>query len=49
MIDSANYYYAAYLIVALIYSAYTLSLVVRLRRARRRLESLSAGSGPTRP
>jgi uncharacterized membrane-anchored protein len=40
--QNAEYYYAAYVAAAIVYGAYTVSVLVRTARARRRLELLSA-------
>ena len=46
MIDTAAYYHAAYVLVALTYTGYTVSLVMRARSARRRLDALRGSSSP---
>lgn len=40
MPDNAVYYHAAYVAAAVIYAAYTASVLVRTARARRRLREL---------
>ncbi len=42
MADTAGYYHAAYLVAAVLYSAYAWSLVSRRRRVLRRLAELDA-------
>jgi len=42
--DTSAYYHVAYVWVAVVYAAYTVSIAVRARRARRRL-----AAAPARP
>jgi hypothetical protein len=44
MIDTANYYHAAYIIAAVLYVSYGLSLVLRRRRVLARLAALERGA-----
>jgi len=45
MPDTAAYYHAAYIVVALLYTGYAVSLWVRARRLRDRLHSLAQRGG----
>ena len=40
MADTGKYFVAAYIVAALIYSTYTISLIVRANRVRARLAAL---------
>lgn len=44
MADTASYYHAAYIVAAVLYVAYGVSLIVRRRRVRSRLAALQQGS-----
>ena len=49
MPDTAAYYRAAYIVVAVLYTAYTASIWLRARRVRARLKALAAGGDPSGP
>ena len=48
MPDNAVYYHAAYIAAAVVYGAYTISLVVRTRRARNRARRMRGDEGVAR-
>lgn len=48
MIDTTSTYHVAYVVVAIIYAAYTISLWTRARRLRDRLASGASGASEPR-
>ncbi len=44
MADTASYYHAAYLVAAVLYAAYAVSLLIRRRNVQRRLRDLEGGA-----
>jgi hypothetical protein len=43
MIDTSAYYHAAYVVAGVLYVAYAVSLVIRRRQVRARLDALERG------